>query len=100
MKGRARRLGLVGCGRIGAPVLAAWRAGQLPGWEICSVLVRGARPRDDGLFTTDLDQFLSTAPELVVEVAGPSVLAAVGESVLRRGAPRSPASQPTLRSGT
>ena len=82
--GRARRLGLVGCGRIGAPVLAAWRSGQLPGWEICSVLVHRARPADDALFTTDLDHFLSTTPELVVEVAGPSVLAAVGESVLRR----------------
>lgn len=78
----SRRLGLIGCGRIGAPVLAAWQAGALPGWELCSVLVHRPRPDAGALFTTDLDTFLSTRPDLVLEVAGPSVLAAVGEAVL------------------
>jgi aspartate dehydrogenase len=82
MNAAARRLGLVGCGRIGAPVLAACRAGQLTGWDVCSVLVRADAGRD-ALFTTDVGSFISTQPDLVVEVAGPPALAAVGEAVLR-----------------
>ncbi len=83
MTAAARRLGLVGRGRIGGPVLAAWRAGQLPGWEVCSVLARRADEGREPLFTTDLGAFLATRPELVVEVAGPPALAEVGEHVLR-----------------
>lgn len=82
MNPAARRLGLVGCGRIGAPVLAACRAGQLTGWEVCSVLVRADASRD-ALFTTELGSFIGTQPDLVVEVAGPAALASVGEAVLR-----------------
>lgn len=78
-----RRLGLIGCGHIGTAVLAAHRAGQLPDWDISSVLVRRPRPDRDALFTTELDRFLSTAPHLVVEMAGPLGLAAIGEAVLR-----------------
>lgn len=79
-----RRIAIVGHGRIGAPVLAAWRAGELPGWEVCGVLVRNVDAAHGSLFTTSLDTLLATAPELVVEVAGPSALAAIGEAVLAR----------------
>ncbi|MFT3820046.1 MAG: DUF108 domain-containing protein [Rubrivivax sp.] len=83
MTAAVRRLALVGCGRIGAPVLAACRAGGLPGWQVCSVLVRRADAYGDALFTTDLEAFLATRPDLVVEVAGPAALAAAGEPLLR-----------------
>jgi len=83
MNAAPRRLGLIGCGRIGAPVLAAWQAGQLPGWELCSVLVRRAEAGRGPLFTSELEAFIATRPSLVVEVAGPPVLAAVGEPALR-----------------
>ena len=83
MNAAPRRLGLIGCGRIGAPVLAAWQAGQLPGWDLCSVLVQRADAGRGPLFTAGLEAFLATRPSLVVEVAGPPVLAAVGEQVLR-----------------
>ena len=83
MNAQARRLALVGCGRIGAPVLAAWEAGQLPGWEIVSVLVRREQPGRGNLFTTDAATLLTARPDVVVEVAGPLALAAVGEQVLR-----------------
>jgi aspartate dehydrogenase len=78
-----RRLGLVGCGHIGGPVLAAGLAGQLPGWQVCGVLVRKADAQRAALFTTDLERFLATRPELVVELAGPSALALLGEPLLR-----------------
>ena len=71
-----------GCGRIGAPVLAACQAGQLPGWQVCSVLVRRAEAGSGPLFTTNLGDILATRPDLVVEVAGPAAPATVGEQVL------------------
>ncbi len=83
MTSAAKRLGLIGCGRIGGPVLAACQAGQLPGWEVCSVLVHRADEGRGPLFTTDLGSFLATRPDLVVEVAGPPALATLGEQVLR-----------------
>lgn len=83
MNAAPRRLGLVGCGRIGGPVLAAWQTGRLPGWEICGVLVRRVDVDRGRLFTTDIDGLLATRPDVVVEMAGPPALAAVGERVLR-----------------
>lgn len=77
-----RRLGLVGCGRIGTPVLAACAAGQLPGWEVCAVLVQRATADRNALFTRDLDDLVACRPDLVVEVAGPPALAALGEQLL------------------
>ena len=83
MSATPRRFALVGCGRIGGPVLAAWQAGELPGWELSAVLVRTLAGRSGTLFTDRLAAALATRPELVVEVAGPSVLAAGGEDMLR-----------------
>jgi aspartate dehydrogenase len=83
MRALSRRLGLIGCGRIGAPVLAAWQAGQLPGWQVCGVLVRRTEASRGPLFTTGLEALLGTRPDLVVELAGPSALAATGEALLR-----------------
>jgi aspartate dehydrogenase len=54
----------------------------LPGWEVCSVLVRRAGADRGPLFTTSPGDFLGTAPDLVVEVAGPAALAATGERLL------------------
>lgn len=83
MNPNPRRVGLVGCGQIGAPVLAALQAGELPGWTPCGVLVRDAT-RDRGpLFTTDPDAFLATRPDLILDTAGPRALATRGETWLR-----------------
>ncbi len=84
MKPPLRRLGLIGAGGIGGPVFAASQAGQLPGWEVCGVLVRRVDAQRDHLFTTELGVFLATRPDLIVEVAGPMALAAMGEQLLRR----------------
>lgn len=78
-----RRFALVGHGRIGAPVLAAWEAGALPGWEVSGVLVRTLTATRGPLFTTELDTLLAGQPDVVVDVAGPAALAALGERVLR-----------------
>ncbi len=78
-----RKLGLVGCGRIGGRVFDACRTGELPGWQVCGVLVRRADAARGAPCTTDLDTFVSTRPELVLELAGPPALAALGEALLR-----------------
>lgn len=80
----ARRLGLIGCGRIGAAVVTAWRAGALPGWDIAAVLVqRAGVARAHPRCTADPGAFFAAAPDLVVEVAGPKALASHGEAALR-----------------
>jgi aspartate dehydrogenase len=78
-----RRFALVGCGRIGAPVLAACQASALRGWELTGVLVRTLDGRSGPLFTNELSVLLGGRPELIVEVAGPSALAMLGEALLR-----------------
>jgi aspartate dehydrogenase len=83
MKTLPRRFALVGCGRIGAPVVAAWQAGALPGWELTGVLVRTLEGRSGPLFTTELAVLLAGRPDVVVEVAGPAALAAFSEAMLR-----------------
>jgi aspartate dehydrogenase len=83
MTAAPRRFALVGCGRIGAPVLAAWQGAALPGWQLTGVLVKTLDGRRGPLFTNELSVLLAGQPELIVEVAGPSALATVGEAMLR-----------------
>lgn len=81
---RARRLGLIGAGRIGGAVRAALESGVLTGWELTGVLVRAATRPTDVLVSADIARFLAPRPELVVDLAGPGALAAHGEAVLRQ----------------
>lgn len=71
-----RRFALIGHGRIGAPVVQAWRDGALDGWTLAAVLVRQAPADAEPWMTTDIDAFLASAPDLIVEAAGPPALAA------------------------
>jgi len=81
----SRRLGVIGCGRIGLPVLQAIQEGMLPGWTLCGVLARTSRTIDAGGLvsaSTDLEQFLAGSPDLILEAAGPQALAAHGVRAL------------------
>ncbi len=78
-----RRLGLIGCGRIGSHLVAACRSGQLPGWELVGVLVRHPRSPEDDCFTTDPEALWQRRPDLIVECAGPEVLRMFGAAALR-----------------
>jgi aspartate dehydrogenase len=70
-----RRFALIGAGRIALPVIQAWRDGQLPGWELASVLTRSPR-RVEGVHTTiDAMEFFAHDSDLIVETAGPAALA-------------------------
>lgn len=79
------RLGLIGCGRIGAPVLRAWREGALPGWQLVAVLARHRHePAAAGgiAVSDDAERFFATPLDLIVDAAGPQALAQHGERAL------------------
>lgn len=79
-----RCFGLIGCGRIGRPIVDAWLAGQLPGWALGGVLTRANR--DLGTLQTvgDVDTFLAAGYDLIIECAGPGALAEHGVRALRQ----------------
>jgi len=83
MPGAQRRLGLIGCGRIGLPIIECWNEGGLPGWTIAGVLARGSHQRGAVRSTDDADTFFATPFDLVIEAAGPPALAAHGARALR-----------------
>lgn len=87
---RPRRFGLIGCGRIGMPVVQAWRDGTLPSWELVGVLQRQphdpahdpSRSLDSTARTADAETFFSQSLDLIVETAGPAAMAQHGERAL------------------
>ncbi len=80
-------VGLIGCGSIGAAVLAAIDGGALDDVACDSVLVR--RRREDGAvdrrFATDIERFLEPGLDLVVDCAGHDALRAYGPRALSHG---------------
>lgn len=78
----ARRLGLIGCGRIALPIIDAWRAGELPGWTVGGVLARHAHAFGGLRSTGDIDAFLAGGYDLIIEAAGPAALAEHGVRAL------------------
>jgi aspartate dehydrogenase len=77
---RVTRLGIIGAGRIARAVMDSIRSGEAGDYEVCSVLAR--RPADrtgiDAPLTTSRAEFLSSAPDLIIEAAGPPALAEHG----------------------
>lgn len=73
-----RRVGIIGAGRIGGAV-GTWLGGRA-GWCVTGVLVRDAAGRDG--VTDDPARFLSGAPDLILDLAGPGALAAHGAAAL------------------
>lgn len=78
----ARRLGLIGFGRIALPVIDCCNDGGLPGWTVAGALARGSRQRGAVRSTDDADVFFGNAYDLIIEAAGPPALAALGERAL------------------
>ena len=77
-----RRFALIGAGRIALPVIEAWRAGQLPGWQLVAVLTRDPREIAGAHNTTDAAEFFARESDLIVEAAGPAALALHGCNAL------------------
>lgn len=81
------RLGLIGLGAIGGEVVATAGRGELPGVELCAVLVR--RPRSPSpavrLVTADAEAFFRQRFDAVLECAGHQAVRDHGERALAGG---------------
>ena len=77
-----RRFALIGGGKIGSAVVAAWQAGGLAGWDLASVLVRTQAPADWPWATTDTGRFFGSRPDVIVDCAGPQALTTHAERAL------------------
>lgn len=101
MANEPTRCGLVGLGRIGRR-LAARLQGTNSAGDLVAVLVRPAQldmARDlagTAQVCTDLDQFLATRPDVVVECASAAILAEAGPAILAGGADLMPLSLAAL----
>jgi aspartate dehydrogenase len=81
------RVGLIGLGAIGLQVALGIDAGVVGGAQLVGVLVRQARPgQARAPVLTELDAFLATGPEVVLEAAGPAAFAACAEPIVSSGA--------------
>jgi aspartate dehydrogenase len=81
------RLGLIGCGAIGAEVVrAAERGGLGPDVQLAAVLVRRPRTAPDPLITHDAEVFFARNLGVVVECAGHRAVQDHGVRCLESGA--------------
>ena len=88
-----KRVGIIGCGAIGAAVIRQWPEADLAGCELAALLVRPERvstvpavPQASFTVHTDLEAFLSAGLDIVLEAAGHGAVIEYGERVLRSGA--------------
>ena len=84
-----KRVGLIGCGTIGTAIMAAFPTLLLNNLDLVAVLVRPGRsklPPEIGAapLTTDIEAFMRTRPDYVIEAAGHDAVIAYGEAILSR----------------
>ena len=69
-----RKVGIIGCGRIGLPVVKALAKGEAGRWRLARVLARRERTVEGVVVTADPARFFHEAMDLIVETAGPAAL--------------------------
>jgi aspartate dehydrogenase len=81
----ATRIGVIGSGAIGEPVIRALKDGRIPGCDLTAVLTRSPLSEDLTTFAArSLDELVQRT-DLVVEAAGHAALAELGPSVVEQG---------------
>ena len=88
-----KRVGIIGCGAIGAAIIRQWADAGLDHCELAAVLVRPERvstvptvPGESFTVHTDIDAFMASGLDIVLEAAGHAAVFEYGEQVLRSGA--------------
>ncbi|MBN8941945.1 MAG: DUF108 domain-containing protein [Rhizobiales bacterium] len=76
----ARRIHVIGAGRIGRPVLAFLRTA--PAWRLGLCLVRDANRAGEPEATADAERFFAEPADLIIEAAGPEALRRHGARAL------------------
>ena len=77
-----KRLGIIGCGKIGAPVIKSIQAGLLDNYEIISLLTRSERQIGNLSSVIDPDVFFRNKFDLVIDAGAPPSLELYGKRAL------------------
>lgn len=82
-----KRVGLIGCGAIGTAIMAALPTPLTNDLELVAVLVRPGKLKrppasSAASLTTDIESFMRTRPDYVIEAAGHDAVMAYGEAIL------------------
>jgi aspartate dehydrogenase len=81
------RVGLIGFGAIGRQVAVGIAAGRAGDMRLAAVLTRQSHPDAPGAqCATELESFLASGPEVVVEAASAAAVAALAEQIVLTGA--------------
>lgn len=78
-----KKIGLIGCGRIGGPVAKALQQGLAGNWTLASVLTQHQASIGNLTTLVDADAFFGQEFKLIIDTAGPGSLALYGERALR-----------------
>lgn len=70
-----KNIGIIGCGRIGGPVIKAIQSGQAGDYTLGAVLTRNQQQLDHILTIVDPDVFFSQSFDLVIDTGGPTSMA-------------------------
>lgn len=79
------RVGVIGFGAIGRPVVDALRNGRVPGCTLSAILIRSGLPDDVAPLGASSVHDLIDRSDLVVEAAGQAALASLGPLVVESG---------------
>ncbi len=77
-----KKVGIIGSGRIGSPVIAALEAGEAGDYQLEAVLNRSGESSSRTRPVTDADSFFAREMDLIIETAGGEALASYGERAL------------------
>ncbi len=77
-----KQLGIIGCGRIGAPLIKAVQSGQAGEWSLLAVLTQTERELDGLVSLTDADSFFKNDFDLIIDAASPVSMSLYGERAL------------------
>lgn len=84
-KPNATRVGMIGFGAIGVPVIEALRGGRVPGCRLSGILTRSELPDDLGTFSASSVDDLIDRSDLIVEAAGQAALGRLGPPIIDSG---------------
>jgi aspartate dehydrogenase len=84
-KPNATRVGMIGFGAIGAPVIEALRGGRVPGCKLSGILTRSELPDDLGMFSASSVDHLIDQSDVIVEAAGHAALGRLGPPIIESG---------------
>jgi aspartate dehydrogenase len=79
---RMSQLGLIGCGSIAQPVISALNNGHIADWQVCAILARRRRRFGEIEVVNEIDAFIATDPDVIIDAAGPNALLSYGNIAL------------------